>query len=292
MNPTAPLLPPFRFDEIPVDPEAMRKEKLGNAKQEIGEILKRLSKCCLLGGDNIQWPKASDLRRLDELVLKTWMWMRKLPKKRSSRFTPPWSRYRAVDRYWTGLRLCNGIERLLKRARENTPQRPFALLWQISAGRNLGIEFFGTTHPMTLKEPATVASVDWEAFEPLFLGFKNEESKVAGKSRRSVLETRLGDVPGSARLVAYAVYLEIKTDDQAWVRKHWAGAYALTNWVSMDLQNLRLMRMLKRFEVGDDSISRMESWERETRQSAKREVDKERKRRERARKGKNSLPKA
>jgi hypothetical protein len=55
MNPTAPLLPPFSFDEVAVDPEAMRKEKLGNAKREIGEILKRLSKCCLLGGDNIKW---------------------------------------------------------------------------------------------------------------------------------------------------------------------------------------------------------------------------------------------
>jgi hypothetical protein len=284
MSPADPLLPPYSFDDVAIDPEAERKEKLGKAKLEVGAILDRLGKCCSPVGGTFQWPKRADLERLDDLILEIWLWIRPLHKRRNPRTVEPWRRYCAVDHCWPGLHLCRRIKRLLERARDNAPPRPLGILWQMPTERNLVSDFFGNTLPMTHKEPAKVASVDWEGFAPLFLYFKNEERKAVNKSCREVLETRLGDVPGSNRLVAYAAFLEIKSADQAWASRHASGSFALMDWVTYHLRNVELIRILKRLEVGSDRIPWLERIEREARQEVRRKAAAERKRRERARK--------
>ena len=283
MNATAPRLRPF---DSPFGPAPTRKAEMQRANAEVGEILSRLGKCCLPADGSFQWPKRNDLDRLDELVLEIYLWMGPPPKKQNPRMTQPWRRYRAVDRCWPGLRLWRRIEGLLKRARDNTPPRPFGSLRQKPGQPKLVAEFFKIL-PKIHKDPVQAVSVKWEDFAPLFLDFRSAESNCL----QSRLETRLGNVEGGAKLVAYAVYLEIKSDEQAWVRQHGEGYDALTDWVSLPLRNVEFVEMLKCFEAGNDPVLWVERTEREMRQRAQRESAKEQKRRERARKRKNSLKK-
>lgn len=283
--------PPFSFDtNFAVDPGIKQSSELQTAKSELAGILGRLDACCL-PEDRFQWPKENDLERLDELVFKTSLLLRPLPKKQKPRRIEPWHTYHAVDHRWPKLHLCRRIEQLLKRARDKAPQRPLEVLWRSVAHRKLVAELFDLV-PKIRKGLERIDSVDWERFAPLFLSVRNEERQAAGKSCQSVLETRLGDLPGSLRLIAYAVYLEIDGDDKVWARRHWRPVFDLMSWVESHLRKAELMRILERFHVGYNALSEAERDFGEMRQDANRKAANERKRRERARKAKESPRKA
>jgi len=255
-----------------------------DARREVGEILTRLGECCISVDDMPQWPNPSDLERLDELIRNLAKTIRPKASKQKARITEPWSRYLTVDHHWSGLRLCERLQELVERACKNVPACPFAVLWQMEPRNEIVVEFFRITLPMIQKEPAKVASVDWERFEPLFLYFHNKEREAAKKSRYSLLQTRLGPVGGDRRLVAYAAYLEIQIGNQAWMREHWTGANALMRWVCTCLRNADLIEKMKCFQAGFDLNPLLGHWKQQERENAKlnsKYAATERKRRER-----------
>jgi hypothetical protein len=202
---------------------------------DVKRLIRQLRQCCRTG--NFRWPVRDDLKRLDDLVLK----LARRIRKRTA--LPIWKNYKAVDDHWS-LRLWQTIEDLVVRAAGNAPPRPlekYDRLFSNSSLTEMTKKFFDAYRAVRHgKDPSSIA---WEEFDELFRRVR--PNKV---SRSLPLISRLGDLGGKPRLIAYTFFLEFYLDESRWMKNHWTGASNLSNWVR-GLQHDGMLRKLSRFLI-------------------------------------------
>jgi hypothetical protein len=228
------------LDEIVQFRDRRGKEQESRIRQErvreIRAIVQRLRGCCLRSKE-FKWPNKSDLERLDVLVSELVKVVRKRPQ------IIPWKDYKAVDDHWH-FRLRKTLLALVDRATKNAPHRPLEEYNQklsIISLRKAGEAFFEDYSDVAGgRDPS---SIKWTKYDALFRSVR------PNMSISLPLRSRVGEAGGTPRLIAYVVFLELFCLDQQWVRKHWRGAWTLTNWITTALQDSSLLDKLGRFMI-------------------------------------------
>lgn len=274
------------LDLIPTREELEKAEaavaQLLRLKRELTKMLSNFRKCCLQGPDRSKWPKERDYEQLDETVRRVASIIREQEPRTL------WKCYTAVDHHWAGMHLLSGIQHLVKRARENIPERPLEAFARFAAqgGADAALaRSFVSTFQRLRSGKGDSASEDWLHYEPVLLRFRNEALR-AGEPTMQVLKPK-GNYKisvGGGRLMAYTVFLEIDCEDAAWCRKHFWGLWHLLMWVRISLQNVELIRELGRAFESPDVLRSVESDLGGQSAELKRWRATERKRRQRAKK--------
>lgn len=227
------------LDELLLFPirEQQKRERQAH-QQRLGEVkrlIRKLRQCCRKG--NFHWPVREDLKRLDDLVLKL------AGKIRKRRALLSWKSYKTVDAHWH-LKLWQTVEELVERAARHAPPRPVEK-YDMSSNESLAevIKKFFDHYKEVLhgQDPSSVA---WEQFDDLFKRVTRNNL-----SRNVPLTSRLGELGGKPKLIAYTVFLEFYCADQQWAKQHSVGASALTLWIAYDLQHSGMLQKLSRFVV-------------------------------------------
>jgi hypothetical protein len=211
---------------------------------------------------------------MHDLVLKL---ARKIRKRTA---LPIWKNYKAVDDHWH-LKLWQTIEHLVERAAGNTPPRPvekYDRLLSNSSFTEMTKKFFDAYRKVI--HGGDPSSIAWEEFDNLF-----RRVRPNGVSLSLPLTSRLRDLGGKPKLIAYIVFLEFYLDESRWIKNHWTGAFTLSTWVS-DLHHPGMLRKLSRFlvpsYVGNTMIERtaqFPSWLAEKKKESDRARERDRKRR-------------
>jgi hypothetical protein len=138
------------------------------------------------------------------------------------------------------------IADLVERAARNTPPRPvekYNRMLSDDSVAELTKKFFG--HYAEIIHGEDPSSVAWEQFNDLF----KRVARRNNVSRSVPLASRLGEVGGGPKLIAYTVFLEFYCDDSRWIKSHWADVFNLSVWVSCYLQHEEMLKKLRRFLV-------------------------------------------
>lgn len=233
-------------------------------------LIQQLQKCCRIG--SFQWPTRNNLDELSDRVFDLNLRIRKQLR------VPLWKGYKAIDDHWH-LKLWQTIEDLVERASRNTPPRPlekYDQMLRLEGFTEMTKKFFG--HYVEIVRGRHPCSVAWEQFDDLFGAARK------GISRSLSLTSRLGEVGGGSKLIAYVVFLELFHDDSRWTKHHWIGATNLADWVSVDLQHERMLKKLNRFLIPSfagkemiDDVGRLLKRRAEQKCDARRAKDRERK---------------
>jgi len=232
----SPVSPLDAIVEFPIREREKREWQAHQQRlDEVKRLIRKLGRCCR--EPNFNWPNPEDLKRLDELVLKL---ARKVRKRTA---VPMWKNYKAVDDHWH-LKLLRAIEDLVERAAENAPARPLEKYdWLLSRSSltEMTKQFLGAYREVRHgRDPSSIA---WEEFDELF-----RRVRPARISRSLPRTSRLGDLGGKPKLIAYTVFLEFYFDESCWIKNHGTGASNLSNWVR-GLQHEGMLRKLSRFLI-------------------------------------------